>query len=146
MEIAHLKLQLKTRKENSDILSLGSNGQKVLDNKLSWTHQFIPLNERAFGISDDQTVITIKEAGIYRFDVKLLNRANSQLYPYLAINNAPIMYFYSSGPVYSDATLGMILSIQDNSNISVQFQGGYSNLYTGSNDPKYSYFSIQRLN
>jgi len=144
---ALLKQVQKIQEDKQAIASFSAINKTTYNSEevVAWTVNLMPLDPMYFEKSNDGAVITIKQAGIYRFDVKLLNNASTICCPYLSVGGKKVMYFFGGGAIYNDATLNYIVEVQANTPIYIGFdQPSHSSFYVHQT-PVHHYLCIQRL-
>jgi len=143
--VEFLDKSIPDRKHPLIVCSL-STTQQIHELKAIWDKQNISLDHKYFTLSENKKEITIREEGIYRFDVKFLSAHGLPLYPFLSVNNDAVMYFYGSGAGFQDASLNLIWPIPANAIISIGFQTGNEghSIYINVNY-NYHYLCITKL-
>jgi len=146
LEIKSLKSQLKMLEarlnDSKAPIVLSQTTTVALDaDTVVWNKEFIPIDTKYFGITEDMKSILIFEQGIYRFDVQLLGVNGQSLSPHLVLNNSGTMTFQSSG--YGLPNLHYILYVPANCEIQIKTNEG-DELHVN-NSGNNHYFCIQKL-
>jgi len=126
------------------VCSFGCNTATLCNGCVVWGVDRFPFDHQKFSKSNDNTAITVHDAGLYRMDLKLLNTTGSALHPYIEIDGVVEMYCYTSTTGYGDASANIVVPLVKNSVVRVKFQSSSGNMYSGTNK-EYSRFSITKI-